>query len=183
MTKVAPKRMTVEAFEQEYLGKPAELIRGEVHERMPAGERHGRVAGRIGVRTGYYALTQNLGESYIAEVGFVLRTSRGESVRAPDFAFIRKERLPQVPSEQFSRVVPDLVLEVRSPSDTDAYLQDKVAEWLEAGVQVVWVADPDQRTITVYRADGTVEVLTEQDMLRGAPVLPGFEMPVREAFE
>ncbi len=183
MAQVVPKRMTVEEFEQECLGKPVELICGEVRERMPAGERHGRVAGRTGVRAGYHALIQRLGESYIAEVGFVLKTSRGESVRAPDFAFIRKERLPEVSSEQFSRVVPDLVLEVRSPRDTDASLREKVAEWLEAGVQMVWVADPEQRTIEVHRPDGTVQTLKEDDLLIGDPVLPGFQMLVQEAFE
>ncbi len=150
---------------------------------MPAGEEHGEVAARIGVRAGFYALRNKLGKVYIAEPGFVITTSRGQSVRAPDFAFTRQERAPKERSRQFSRVVPDLVLEVLSPTDTPEAVQDKIQEWLEAGVQVVWVADPEQRTITVYRADGSIETLTENDTLTGEPVLPGFRLPVSEVFE
>ncbi len=183
MPEVAQQKMTAEEFEQHYLGKPAELVHGEVRETMPSGEEHGEVAARIGVPAGFYALQKRLGKVYIAEAGFVLTTSQGQSVRAPDFAFIRKERAPKQRSRQFSRVVPDLVLEVVSPTDTPEAVQEKVQEWLEAGVQLVWVADPEQRTITVYRADGTTETLTENDTLTGEPVLPGFQLPVSEVFE
>ncbi|MFQ3611224.1 MAG: Uma2 family endonuclease [Fimbriimonadales bacterium] len=183
MAKVVPDKMTVDEFERHYAGKPVELIRGEVHETMPAGEEHGEVAARIGVRAGFYALENQLGKVYIAEPGFVLSTSKGQSVRAPDFAFTRKERAPKSRSRQFSRTVPDLVLEVISPTDTPEAVQDKVQEWLEAGVQLVWVADPVQRTVLVYRADGTHETLTVNDTLAGEPVLPGFRLPLREVFE
>ncbi len=183
MSKATPTQLTADEFERQYLGKPVELIRGEVHKTMPAGEEHGEVAARIGVRAGFHALQHKLGKVYIAEPGFVLSTAQGESIRAPDFAFTRAERAPQERSRRFSRTVPDLVLEVVSPSDTPEAVQDKVQEWLEAGVLVVWVADPERRVIEVYRADGTKQTLTVQDTLTGEPVLPGFQLPVSEVFE
>ncbi len=182
MAKVAPETMSAEEFERNYLGKPAELIRGKVREKMPAGRRHGRVAMSIGAEIATFVRKHNLGETLAAETGFVLRTSRGESVRAPDVAFICKERLTQ-DEEGFSRIVPDLVVEVVSPQDTPAYLNDKVMEWLEAGVKVVWVIDPAHRTVAIWRADGSHETLDEGATLTGEAVLPGFRVPVRSLFE
>ncbi len=183
MTKVVSEKMTAEEFEQHYLGKPFELIHGEVRSKMPAGFEHGAVALNLGGELRSYVKRHRLGVVNGAETGFVLMTPLGESVRAPDVAFTRQERLPSERIRGFSRIVPDLVAEVVSPSDTPASVQEKVQEWLEAGVQVVWVADPQTRTLTVYRADGTTERLTEQDTLKGDPVLPGFELQVSEIFE
>ena len=78
---------------------------------------------------------------------------------------------------------PDLVIEVASPGDSVRALYDKAHMWLRHGVRLVWVADPDTRTVDVYRQDGPVITMTEDDVLDGAPVLPGFTLPVREVFE
>ncbi len=182
MSKVVPDTMSAEEFERLYLGKPAELIRGKVRETMPAGRRHGKVAMTIGAEIATFVRRHNLGETFAAETGFVLRTVRGESVRAPDVAFIRKERLVEE-EEGFSQIVPDLVVEVVSPQDTPTYLSDKVNEWLEAGVAVVWVIDPKQRRVEVWQADGTHQLLEEGAILSGEPVLPRFQIPVRSLFE
>ncbi len=183
MPEVAQQKMTAEEFEQRYFGKPFELIRGAVHETMPAGFEHGAISLNLGSELRSYVKRYRLGVVNGAETGFVLITSRGQSVRAPDVAFTRQERLPNERIRGFSRIVPDLVAEVVSPTDTPEAVQEKVQEWLEAGVQMVWVADSEQRTITVYRADGTAETLTENDTLTGEPVLPGFQLPVSEVFE
>jgi len=95
MASAATQRMTIEEFERRYLGKRAELWRGEVREYMPAGAKHGEVALNIGAAIQTFAKQHQLGTAFAAETGFIVRTPQGESVLAPDAAFIRRERLPQ----------------------------------------------------------------------------------------
>ncbi|MCS7300920.1 MAG: Uma2 family endonuclease [Fimbriimonadales bacterium] len=185
MATAVGQRMSVEEFERAYMGKRAELWRGEVREYMPAGARHGEIAMSIGAEVRAFVRQYGLGKTYAAETGFVLRTPAGESVLAPDAAFIRKERLPEgEPAKGFSRVAPDLVVEVVSPDDSYNKVREKVGEWLAGGVQVVWVVDPERRVVEVWLPPHELtQVLTETDTLRGEPVLPGFELPVRVIFE
>ncbi len=184
MSRAVGERLSVAEFEQRYLGKNAELWRGEVRETMPAGFRHGRIAARLTVRIGTYLTQTNEGELFAAETGFVVRTPAGESVLAPDVAFLRKERLPEtdLPSG-FCPIVPDLVVEVVSPNETESAVREKAQEWLAGGAQVVWVVDPQRRLVEVWRAGGQVQVLSENDTLDGAPVLTGLKIPLRELFE
>ncbi len=179
-----PRKMTAEEFAQHYMGKRAELINGEVYEYMPAGHRHGEVSLSIGSRIFQFVKRNRLGKAYGAETGFILRTAEGESVRAPDVAFIRKERIPEAGwSEAFCPIAPDLVVEVISPSDSYPQLRQKIDQWLSAGVQVVWVIDPERRVVEIWRPDGTLKELKENDTLTGEPVLPDFQVVVKELFE
>ncbi|BCW94834.1 MAG: Uma2 family endonuclease [Fimbriimonadales bacterium] len=184
MSRAVQERLSAAEFERRYLGKRAELWRGEVREYMPAGFRHGRITARLTVQMGARLTGANAGELFAAETGFVVRTPAGESVLAPDVAFIRKERLPEteLPSG-FCPIAPDLVVEVVSPSETESAVREKAQEWLAGGVQVVWVVDPQRRVVEVWRADGQVQALTEADTLDGAPVLEGLRIPLRELFE
>ena len=83
-----------------------------------------------------------LGEIYVGDVGFILRRNP-DTVRAPDLAFIRKERLPALEEEGFSTVVPDLAVEILSPSDRWTEVEAKIAEYFTAGVKAIWIVDPD----------------------------------------
>jgi Uma2 family endonuclease len=105
-------------------------------------------------------------------------------VLAPDAAFIRRERLPEgdLPSG-FCPIMPDLVVEVVSPNDSETAVREKVNEWLTGGVSVVWVVDPQRRIVEVWTPDGPHQSLSEGDWLSGEPVLPNFRVPVREVFE
>jgi Uma2 family endonuclease len=183
MSHAVQEQLSVAEFERRYLGKRAELWRGEVREYMPTGARHGQTTARITVRLGAYLMGADEGELLAVETGFVIRTPAGESVLAPDLAFIRKERLPEggLPSG-FCPIVPDLVVEVVSPHDTARAVHEKAREWLAGGVQVVWVVDPQQRTVTVWDSHGQAQTLTERDTLYGAPGLPNLQIPVRELF-
>jgi len=185
MAKLLPQteKMSAEAFEQAYLGKRAELVRGEVREYMPAGGRHGEITANIGYEIAQHVRRFNLGKVFAAETGFVLNTPEGESVRAPDVAFVRKERLPEPMPEGFLRLAPDLVVEVASPNDSYQDLRLKIEDWLQAGVALVWVVDPKRRCIEVYTSDGSVQVLSGSDVLTGAPVLPEFRLTVASLFE
>jgi Uma2 family endonuclease len=143
-----------------------------------------KVALNIGAAIQTFAKQHQLGTAFAAETGFIVRTPQGESVLAPDAAFICRERLPQgeFPAG-FCTVIPDLVVEVVSPSDSYADMRQKVDEWLAAGVSMVWVVDPQRRAVEIWQPGETPQNLGEQDLLLGDPILPGFQLPVKELFE
>lgn len=106
-------------------------------------------------------------------------------VRRPDVSFIRRDRLSlaQATTEGHLAIAPDLTTEVMSPNDLGYEVAKKVQQWLHAGVRLVWVVNPETRTIDVHRAHGAGTILREQDELDGEDVLPGFRCAVRELFE
>jgi Uma2 family endonuclease len=117
-----------------------------------------------------------------ADGAFVFR--RGpDTVVIPDIAFIKWERVPGggVP-EWYFEGHPDLAVEVRSPTDPDLNVREKVRLYREAGVPLLWWVYPDERAVEVYRFGGLVATLREGDVLDGEDVLPGFTMPVSEIF-
>lgn len=156
-----------------------ELIRGRLVVREPAGYRHGDVAMSITLSIGHYLRAHPIGRLLAAETGFVL-TTNPDTVRAPDVAFVRKERVPDPIPRGYARFAPDLVVEVLSPDDRPGEVLEKVADWLKAGTVLVWVLDPDKRVSRVYRSDGSESVLTEIDMLEGEQILPGFRCRLSE---
>jgi Uma2 family endonuclease len=105
-------------------------------------------------------------------------------VRKPDTSFIRFERLTaeQAQSEGHVKIHPDVAAEVVSPNDLYYEVEEKVGEWAQAGVSLIWVINPRTRTVTVRRADGTVTLLLESQELSGEGVIPGFRCQVRELF-
>lgn len=150
-----------------------ELIRGVLVVREPAGARHGRVAAEIARLIGNHVHDSGLGVVYGAETGFTL-TREPDTVRAPDVAFVHRDRLPVADAVGFLPIAPDLAVEVLSPGDRPGETLAKVGDWLEAGARLIWVIDPDRRQARVYRADGTEAVSGERDELSGEDVLPGF---------
>ena len=95
-------------------------------------------------------------------------------MRAPDVAFISRERLPDPQTRGFPALVPDLVVEVLSPDDRPGETLAKVGAWLEGGARLVWVIDPERRRVRVYRDDGSEALVGEDQPLEGEDVLPGF---------
>jgi Uma2 family endonuclease len=160
-------------------GQPAELIRGRLVVREPAGARHGAVAMELGSRIAAHVRSHDLGRVYAAETGFKLE-SDPYTVRAPDVAFIVKHRLPDEDSLGFPSGAPDLAVEVVAQDDRPAATLAKVAQWLEAGARLVWVVDCVRRSGHVYRADGTESLLEDGGALLGEDLLPGFRCPLSE---
>jgi Uma2 family endonuclease len=151
-----------------------ELVEGELRTMAPAGGEHGRVAMRIGARMFEHVDERGMGVVYAAETGFILR--RGpDTVRAPDVAFLAADRVPEL--------APDLVVEVVSPSDRASEVAEKAAMWLDAGVRLVWVVDPQARLAAVHHPGGLVTVLRQDGVLDGEDVLPGFRLPLAPLFE
>lgn len=164
-------------------GNLYELLRGElVSTPMSSYESSDIAAGIVTVlRT--YAHASKLGRVAGADGAFILARDP-YTVRIPDASFVRMDRLP--PPEQrrrFLELAPDLAVEVVSPSDSANDVQEKVREYLDYGVQLIWVVHPLQRTVTVYRPDRSAHVLYEEDTLDGGDVLPGFSLSVAIIFE
>lgn len=106
-----------------------------------------------------------------------------DRVRKPDVSFISVDRLPSnaVP-KAYCEIVPELAIEVISPNDRYHEVEEKVDEYLRAGVRLVWVVHPQKKTIRIHRANGTVQDLRLADELSGEEVIPGFRCPVSEVF-
>lgn len=160
-------------------GRKYELVDGEIQV-SPGGVRHSRVGMAIGGLLFAAARETEAGEVYGADVGILLPNG---NLRSPDVSFIRRERLPERGApEGFGEVVPDLVVEVLSPGDRMRQVADKIGEFLEAGVPLVWLADPASGTVTVYRSLTDTRVLKERDRIDAAPVLPEFSADVSDFF-
>ena len=101
-------------------------------------------------------------------------------VRIPDVSFFSRERLPggRLPAEAIPLLVPDLAVEVLSPSNTTAEMDQKLRDYFAAGVLLVWYLDPKQKTVRVYEAVDRVTTLDETGTLDGGAVLPGFTLKV-----
>ena len=163
-------------------GRRYELVEGELISMAPAGGRHGHVAMQIGWRLAEHVEKNGLGVAFAAETGFLLERSP-DTVRAPDAAFIATERLPAGEiTASFVDIVPDLVVEVASPSDTASELRANTEEWLRHGVRMVWVAYPNSQSIAVYQSPDDVRIFNVGDEIAGSPVVSGFRCPVADIF-
>jgi Uma2 family endonuclease len=159
-----------------------ELTRGELRRMSPAGNKHGRIAANITGALVPHVMTNKLGAVYAAETGFLIATNP-DTVRAPDVAFVSQKRLEEVGDiEGYWPGAPDLVVEVISPSDVYTEVEEKVFDWLEAGARMVVVINPRKRAVTVYRSFNDIVVLTENDILEGGEVVPGWSMRVKDIF-
>jgi len=104
-------------------------------------------------------------------------------VRAADVAFVRRERLEGVGRVRgYWDGAPDLAVEVISPNDLYTEVDEKVAEWLEYGTRLVFVVNPRRRTVAVHRPGQPVRILSENDLLDGEDVVPGWTLPTRDLF-
>jgi Uma2 family endonuclease len=159
-----------------------ELVRGEIIEKDPSGGEHGEIATTLAILLGTYIRNQRLGRAYGAETGFILGRNP-DTVRGADFAFIAQARLPQAaPIKGFVPMAPDLAVEIVSPSDRTRDVSEKVREYLMAGAGMIWIIEPELRTVTVYRSLQNARILTANDSLSGDEVVPGFTCQVAELF-
>lgn len=159
-----------------------ELVRGELREMSPTGWLHGQIAGEILGLLRDYLKANPIGRLTAAETGYVLAHDEADTVRAPDVGFIRSERIPEtLPESGYVPFAPDLAVEVVSPGNTIAEIDEKVGDYLRGGTLLVWVAFPGTKTIHVHTSEGT-HALDIRDSLTGGDVLPRFEVPVSEIF-
>jgi Uma2 family endonuclease len=181
MATVATKAITAEELEAMGDIGRCELIRGEIVHMTPAGAEHGDVGGEAFHWVKAFVKEHRLGKVYSADTGFVIARDP-DTVRAPDVAFVRAQRIPPHPVRGFFPGAPDLAVEVVSPSDRLSEVAAKVDEWLSAGTQSVWVVDPANRSVEVYRQGNQVLRYRAGDELRDEPALPGFAMKIADLF-
>lgn len=157
-----------------------ELVQGRLIRMSPAAPLHGQLTMAIGVLLAEHVKAADLGVVF-PEVGFKL-ASNPDTVRAPDMAFLRRERMSPPDSRGFYKGPPDLAIEVLSPDDRPSEIQQKIDEYLTYGTPAVVVIDPDEKTVTVHRRLTATVTLTADDTLDLDDVVTGFRCQVREIF-
>lgn len=160
-------------------GKTAELVRGVLIVREPPSTRHGARANKLGVLVSRFVDDHALGQVFAQDTGFKIARDP-DTVRAADVAFVSRDRLSQISETGYAELAPDWVAEILSPGDRPGEVLEKVGQWLDAGVRLVWVLDPTRQAARVYRADGTVVLLGSDEDLDGEDVFPGFRLALTE---
>lgn len=149
----------------------------------PTNYAHGSVEGNFYDALRRHVHAGGLGKVLVGEVGIYTRQDP-DSVRGADVLYISNERFARVSKERaFLDVAPELVVEVVSPEDRPGEVARKLGEYFDAGVRLVWLADPLARSVTVYRSMTDVRQLRAGDSLDGGDVLPGFSVPLEVLFE
>jgi len=157
----------------------AELVGGQVIELVLPGARHGVLVVSLSRRLYEHVSVGHVG-IVVSDTGFILSRDP-PTVRGPDVAVVLKERIPSPIPAKFFPGPPDLAVEVLSPDDRPGEIAAKVADYLRAGAQAVWVVDPDARTIIVHSSVGAA-TYRRDDILRGAAPLPTFELTIQSLF-
>jgi Uma2 family endonuclease len=179
----APPLMTVEEFADRYAGeRNIELIDGRPRKLpMPHAE-HGWVSGNLALPLLNHVKAAGCGRVFLNDT-FVRVGGEIERVRGADAAYLSYARLPREAAVPKVLVAPDLVFEVKSPSDRLGEVLTKVGEYLSSGVGAVVVLDPDLKMAAVFRPDELPVRLHNGDELTLPDVLPGFAVPVKAFFE
>lgn len=158
-------------------GRKYELVDGEIRV-SPAGTRHGQVCVSLVLLLGTFVKRRRLGFVFESSTGFRMPS---RNVRSPDVSFVARGRFPRgkIP-DSFSDVVPDLAVEVLSPADSNREILDKVGEYLQAGVRMVWIVDPKHSRAAVYRSMTDVEQIDRDGWVEGGDVVRGFRGRLRD---
>jgi Uma2 family endonuclease len=183
MATIAAQRLTAEQFGMRPdPGHPEELVRGTIVAMPPPKPRHGQICGEVYFVVRQAAAEHNLGHVVCNDSG-VITERDPDTVRGADIAFYSYARVPRGPlPDGYLPVPPDVVFEVRSPSDRDPEVLEEVAEYLNAGVGAVVVLDPEARSAHVHIAGRDVVVLGPGDELALPEWLGPFRVVVGRLF-
>ena len=160
-----------------------ELIRGVLCQTMSTGTKHGKIVMKLGFLLGSVVIPHRLGTLVGSDSGILLERDP-DTVREPDIAYFSAEKMPlgeDLPG--YTEIIPDIVVEIVSPSDSWQSVHDKASMWLRFGVPLVWVAHPDWREVEVHSLGGAAFTLTDTDTLNGGDVLPSFTCKVSDIFD
>ena len=158
-----------------------ELVEGRLIRMSPVSFEHGRVVMRLGLLLGRH-LEQHPVGTIGADVGFKL-ASNPDTVRGPDIAFVRRDRVP-TSGRGFFTGAPDLVIEVLSPDDRSGAVRAKTEQYLATGVPVVVIVDPEERTARTFRSGlPPVALSSPNDVLDLSDAITGFRCPLHEIFQ
>ena len=162
--------------------KDFELVDGQLVERH-MGNKSSWVAMQIARLLADYVDEHNLGWVFVFEAGFRLDPNRPNTLRKPDVSFVRFGRLPnEEPADAYDHLAPDWAIEVLSPGETALELEEKIEEYLKAGMRLVWVINPDLKVVKVHVSGRPIEEFRSGDELTGGDVMPGFRCSVSTLF-
>ncbi len=189
---VDAKLMTVEQYQAEFAKQPIEIVDGEVIPMSPVGRRQPQVMANLADDLGPFVKRENLGRVF-SEASYVLDGNRRANwvrgARTPDVSFIRRERIEAHNAEYTDPdepwwLAPDIAVEVVSPTDPYSAVIGKAADYLRYGVKLVWIIDPQARTVHVHTPDNPMgTTLAGEDTLKAEPVIEGWSMAVAALFE
>lgn len=157
-------------------GYRVELIDGEIVLMSPSGYESDEVASEFSAQLRNWVRPRQLGRVTGAGAGFNLPNS---DTRTPDVSFVRAERLRLSP-RSFAELAPDLIVEVKSPTDTLIGLRAKIDEFLEQGTQVGILIHPEQRWVEIRQPGKNPVMLRDGDLLSLPDLLPGWEVQVTD---
>jgi len=171
---------------QEFLALPDhdlyELVDGELRE-INVSNLSSLVSCKTSARLTIHCEAKNLGPVFACDAYYQCFAGRPRHARKPDVSFIRRDRLTEGwLADGYFTIAPDLAVEVLSPNDLAYEVDEKIGEYLDAGVRLVWIINPEQRWVTIHRADGSVAKLKEPETLNGEQVVQGFSCRVGELF-
>jgi Uma2 family endonuclease len=186
MATVTTGPMTAEEFAEwaarpENQGRFVELDRGEVVEMPPPSEMHGILCGWIAHLLWRYVLQRGKGAVSSNDTGLLVE-SGPDTVRGPDLMLFDETRPLESLSRKFSERLPRLVVEVLSPSDKKGKVDQRISQYLRRGVPLIWVVDPEVRTVTVLRPGKDLYVRDDTEEVTGEDVLPDCRYRVAEFF-
>jgi Uma2 family endonuclease len=161
-------------------GRKYELVGGEIVV-SPTGYRHSRITIKIVHIIATFLDQHPVGVVCGSDLGVWFSDG---NLRSPDVTFVRNEKVPTGKSaREFATFIPDLAVEVLSPTDRPKLVADKISEFLDNGVPLVWLVDPERKTVTEYRPASEPKLYSGDDVILAEPVLPGFSCPVSRFFE
>ena len=163
-------------------GSQQELVRGVIISMPPPSFARGECCARIARVLGNHVYPRRLGRVVSNDAG-VVTESEPDSVRGPDVVFYSTARLPTPPTGLYPKVVPDLVVEVLSPSNRPGAMREKVREYLASGAHTVWLVSPGDCTVNVYRTPDRGEFIHSGANLTAKDLLPGLSVPVADLFD
>ncbi len=160
-----------------------ELVDGQIVEKDMSAE-SSEIELLFGARIMIFLMQHPVAKVYPASLGYRCFSDDPDKVRKPDASVIRLDRLTALedPNPGYMPIPPDLAIEVISPNDVTYDMDKKLREYFSAGFPLVWVADPNDRTITVRPLNGRPFILTEDDEITAEAALPGFRCKVRDFF-
>jgi Uma2 family endonuclease len=166
----------LEAFQAEHPDYQMELVNGEIIVMSPSGYESEEIATRFAIKVGGWVDDRRLGRVTGSSAGFILPNS---DTRAPDVSFVRADRLRRSP-RRFAELAPDLMVEVKSPTDSLTKLRTKIDQFLAQGTQVGILLNPEARSLEIRRVEQDPIVLNDGDILTVPDLLPGWEVPVAD---
>jgi len=157
-----------------------EVVEGELVVTPAATFKHEIIGGLLIIKLGQFVLEHDLGRVGGSSLGCWMQNG---NFRSPDVFFVSWKRFKELGQDMngFLKGAPDLAVEILSPSNTVKEMTDKAVEYFESGCKLVWIVDPESRTVVVLRPDGTEATVT--DTLSGEGVIPRFSLALTKLFE